>query len=223
MFKVKIFGLDLMSPQTTGNMRLLTTFLFALIATQVFAQIQLKKLNKSSIPKSIRYSGKIQDASSWHDSLGYHVVLLTETGMSDFKYEDEREASLYAYHYIMMDSGAKLTWRVYDYIKVCPFDVTAEFVKNSFAVTDLDRDGTTEIWVMYRLGCRSDISPNDQKIIMYEGAKKYAVRGNTRMPEDDRNFVGGEFTLDEAFIKGPASFRKFAEQHWKKYMTEKFE
>jgi hypothetical protein len=58
---------------------------------------------------------------------------------------------------------------VNDFIKDCMVDIDAAFKKNSLKVTDLDKNGIAEIWVMYEMACKGDVSPSDLKIIMYEG------------------------------------------------------
>jgi hypothetical protein len=74
---------------------------------------------------------------------------------------------------------------------------------------------------MYTLGCVSDVSPLELKLMLYENGKKYALRGRTRMPE--RIVIGGEefsksnYKIDPAFEKAPQSFLEFAKKHWKMY------
>lgn len=213
-----------MNPQHRHTLHLALTFIAAFMAMHAFSQVQTKKLDKASIPKSIKYTGKIHSAVSWRDTLGNNVVILTETGETPTKGSDEgnTDAALYAYHYLMGDS-ARLNWRVYDYEKDCEFDMMVRFVKNSFVVTDLDKDGVSEIWLMYVTGCRSDVSRLVMKLIMYEGSKKYAVRGTNRVPAGENTFDGGEYTLDDAFKKGPEAFRKYAEQLWKKNIKGEWE
>ena len=76
---------------------------------------------------------------------------------------------------------------------------------------------------MYVTVCHGDVSPLLMKIIMYEGAKKYAVRGTTYIEYGEEEMRGGKFTLDDAFRNGPAAFRKYAEQLWKKNIKGEWE
>ena len=203
-------------------MRLLTALLFTCAVSTCFPQIKLTKLNKSSMPMYVTYTGKIQNAVRWTDNLGDNVVVTTETGYTPNPSGDGSDAALYAYHYLMLDS-VKLIWRVYDFIKECMVDMKVNFIKNSFAVTDLDKDGTAEIWLMYKTVCHGDVSPSDMKIIMYEAGKKHAIRGTNRVRVGEKEYMGGEFTMDDAFKKSPAAFRKYAEQLWKKNINETWE
>jgi len=118
------------------------------------AHSQIKKLDVNNLPKDIKYEGKIIDAVRYTDGLGDNIVLTTETGIyqsKKFKHEsDGSDAELFAYHYIIKNGVATPTWKVYDYISDCPVDIEASFVKGTFQVTDLDKDGTKEVWMMYK-------------------------------------------------------------------------
>jgi hypothetical protein len=199
-------------------------FLFSfLVITPCLAQVKLTKLDKKIIPASIQYTGKIIDAVRWTDNSGDHIVITTETGEIDGKDKegtDNRSAFLYAYQYVIKQDSTTLKWKLADFVKECQFDITAGFVKNSFSVTDLDKNGEAEIWLMYRTVCRSDVSPADMKIIMYEAGKKHAMRGTNKVKVSETDFTGGEYSFDEAFKKAPDAFRKHAEQLWKKNILE---
>src|SRR5690349_12831156 len=117
---------------------------FLLMSYAGFAQPVVKKLDKIDF----KYSGKIINAVTWKDQSGEHIVFTTET-------KGDGEAAVYAYHYL----NNTQRWRVYDYIKDCPVDFKAKFIKNSFAVTDLDKNGRPEIWLLYTTVCHIDVSP----------------------------------------------------------------
>ena len=124
----------------------------------------------------------------------------------------------------MKNNEARQTWKVYDYISECPVDIVANFVKNTLQITDLNKNGIAEVWVMYRSSCRSDVSPADMKIIMYEGQQKYAMRGTARIFQgtDDKGkkyFDGGKYKYDQAFASKP-EFLKFAKELWNKNILE---
>ncbi|TDO19535.1 M949_RS01915 family surface polysaccharide biosynthesis protein [Pedobacter duraquae] len=179
------------------------------------------------IPPEIKYEGKIKTAVQWTDQLGENIVLTTETGIyqsKKFKHEsDGEDAELFAYHFIKSDGSYKQTWKVYDYISDCPFDVDASFIDKAFTITDLNHNGTAEIWLMYRTVCQSDLSPSDMKIIMYEGQQKFAVRGESKVMhgiDDNGNkmYMGGEYKIDDALSNGPKVFLDFAQTLWDKHM-----
>lgn len=199
-------------------------FTFAVVQAQSVQKIAIKDL-----PKDIQYEGIIKEAISYTDSLGQHIVITSEKDIhiSDkFHHENGgRDAELFVYNYLMSKDIYILNWKVYDYISDCPFDIEVSFLKNTFNVTDLDKDGICEVWIMYKLCCRSDVSPCDMKIIMYEGIQKFAMRGYKRVFGGTNKgvayYYGGEYTFDSAFRNGPEQFREFAEKLWEKNKMDK--
>lgn len=185
--------------------------------------LNVEKIDSTQFPPSIKYEGFVKNAFRWKDKLGDNLVILTETGISfndKFKHElDGRDAELFAYHFIVSENEVKQTWKVYDFISDCPVDIAASFIKNAFEVTDLDKNGIAETWLIYETACHGDVSPSNMKIIMYENNKKYAMRGETKIQvvlseNGKKQFLGGEYKLDENFKKGPKVFKEFAQKLW---------
>jgi hypothetical protein len=185
-------------------------------AFQTFAQIKVSKLDKNQIPASIHYKGALQEAVRFTDSLGDNIVITSQVATK----LDVSDPEVYGYHYLVKGDSVKRLWMVYDFIKDCPVDEDAQFIKGTFQVTDLNNDGIAEIWLMYKTVCHGDISPYTMKIIMYEGSKKFAMRGQNKVKVDDIHYVGGEYTFDKAFNDGPEAFRKFALQLWNKNIMQ---
>lgn len=211
--------------------KLFILVLTAFVSLTVFGQgqISVKQLDLTKLPKGIKYEGKIKMAVRWVDSLDDNIAILTETGIyqsKKFKHEsDGGDAELFAYNYIVKGDSAFQTWRVYDFISDCPVDIEAKFIKNSFQVTDLNKDGVSEIWIMYKTVCHGDVSPCDMKIIMYQGQQKFAIRGQNRVfgGTDDRGknyYIGGDYKYDKAFADGPKEFLEFAKKLWDKNIMQ---
>lgn len=200
-------------------------FLFFLIwINSSYGQVNVVTVDISKLPSGINYSGHVAYAVKWNDNLGLNYVVATETGeynTKDKEGEQVRNAALYVYHYAAKSDSLKLLWRIYDYNKECPFDVSVEFIGKAFNITDLDKNGVAEVWAMYRNYCASDVSPAPTKIIMYEGAKKYAVRGEDKVQVSEKDFAGGQYTLDENFKNGKPFFRQYATNLWEKNKTRK--
>ena len=205
--------------------------LTAFVSLTVFGQgqISVTQLDLTKLPKGIKYEGEIKNAVHWFDSLGDNVVILTETGIyqsKKFKHEDYgHDAELFAYHFIVKNDSASLTWRVYDFISDCTESIEASFIRNTFQVTDLDRNGIAEIWLMYKTVCHGDVSPCTMKIIMYQGNKKYAMRGQNKVcveidDDGNRHYLGGEYKFDNAFANGPKAFLEFARKLWDKNIMQ---
>jgi len=198
--------------------------LLSLILTQTcLAQFQLTKIDKISIPKNIQYTGKIVQGVRWTDSTGDNIVILTVTEKTQSKSDEGSNGSLYAYHFLVSGDSLKQTWRVYDFVKECSVDMFLYFVDKTFLVTDLNKDGKAEVWIMYKVSCQGDVSPVPMKIIMYQDNKKFAVRGTTKVNVSANEYMGGEYTFDEAFKNAPIEFRQFAEKLWNEHKMEKWE
>ncbi len=208
-------------------MRIHLIVIALLVSANAFAQggIKTTKLTEKTIPKTVAYKGKVINAVRWKDKQGDNIVITTETGIFPTKNSengDGHDAELYAHRYTIEGSNANEIWKVYDYIKDCPLDIQLDFIRNSFQVTDLDKDGTAEIWIMYKTACHGDVSPCAMKIIMYEGDQKYAVRGENKVKISETESFGGEYKMDQAFLGGPKVFRDFAKKLWEKNIMEEW-
>jgi hypothetical protein len=196
------------------------------LTTRAQSPIKVTNLDKSKLPAGIKYAGKLKNAIRWTDKLGDNIVVTSETGNytnPKFKHEsDGVDAELYALHYLVGDS-LQQTWKVYDFIKDCPVDIEAKFIKNTLQITDLNNDGIGEVWIMYKTVCHGDVSPCDMKIIMYEGKQKYAMRGHNKVQLSEKEFDGGDYKFDPAFTAGPSAFRDFALKLWNKNILQVFE
>jgi hypothetical protein len=192
-----------------------------IFCNQLYAQVfTTVKLTKANLPKFIKFKGKIIDAVQYVDSLGENIVLRSETGIYQSKADTDNgtnSADLFAYHYILKEDTALLLWRVTDFIKECELDITANFIEGAFFITDLDKDGTSEVWLVYQTSCRGDVSPNTMKVIMYEGQKKFAMKGERKIKVSPTEVLGGKYIFDAAFLKADAVFRDYAKKLWKKH------
>jgi hypothetical protein len=203
--------------------KLLYLCLILITCQYATAQVKVTQLDKTAIPKTIKYTGHIINAVTYIDNEGEHLVVTTETGLTPSKSKDiqpSRDAALYAYHYKKIGAELKLTWTTYDFIYGCGEDLAAHYQPKTFAVTDLDNNGKAEVWLMYKTVCHGDVSPSDLKIIMHQGDKKYAVRGRTKAKVSDTTYEGGEYTFDAVFKAGPKTFRDYAANLWKNNMIE---
>jgi hypothetical protein len=204
----------------------LILFLLLVIYTSIsHGQITAIKTDTTKLPKQIKHSGRITNAVTWKDKLGINYVLTTETGeytTKDREGDEYKNAGLYVYHYVTKADSTTLLWRIYDYSKDCSFDIFVKFIDKAFKVTDLDKNGIAEVWTMYNNQCTSDVSPAPTKIIMYEGNKKYAVRGESRVQVSEKDFIGGQYTFDENFKNGNSLFRQFAINLWEKNKLQKW-
>jgi len=207
----------------------ITFFILILFSSmKIFGQghVNVTRLDMTKLPKGIKYEGKITNAVMWTDKIGDNIVITTETGEYPSKTNKDkanRDAKIFAYHYISNGEVLKQTWSVYDFIKECPLDIEAKFIRNTFQVTDLNNDKIAEVWLMYKTICHGDVSPCDMKIIMYQGQQKYKMQGRNKVKVSNTQFEGGEFTFDKAFLASPKTFKDFAKKLWNKNIIQVFE
>lgn len=176
-----------------------------------------------ALPLEAEYRGVIVEAVSWKDPKGEHMLFLTQTG--DFRsrdstgYEQDR-AELHVHHWLREEKGTQWhrVWRISDH-NLCPdLDQYVGFMDRSLSITDLDGDGEAEITVVYGLRCSGDISPGELKVIMYEGNKKFGVRGAAALcfPDSDHLMEPSKPLADPAAKAEPA-FLAFLNERWKKF------
>lgn len=194
------------------------------MVSMAFASLEIIPFKGADLPGGVSCRGSLVDGARWRDASGEHIVILCQTG--SFKSpaggrEDERDAEVYAHRYARAGKSWRRAWTVRDFERNCPLDLYAAFLPGSLTVTDLDGNGIAEVTFLYRLACRGDVSPSRMKLIMYEGTRKYAVRGVTAMPPEFSFGQRGEMIPDPAFKKAPRAFLEYATARWKVFEIEK--
>lgn len=167
-------------------------------------------------------SYELKRAKKWHDASGENWLVLYESGAYIKKGNTGASAKLSAILYQKADSGFVQKWKMVDYITDCEFDVTCSFYDDHLAITDLDSNGLAEITMVYALSCKSDVSPNEKKLIMYEGTNKYAIRGEELMVLQ-KDTIGGSWNADTSFSKAPKAFLQYAVAHWQKFGKQEYQ
>ncbi len=180
----------------------------------------------SLVSVSPRHDGIIEVTFSDRD--GQHKVTINEYPAEKTQKGDEwvKSAKLSVVSEVRSTKDAKwvTTWQAKDFVNDCEFDLTLGVIDDSIEVTDIDDNGRAEVSFMYRLGCRSDVSPATLKLLMYQGTTKWALRGQSKvkvgLEKGKPVFEGGEVTVDGAFKANPTLLREAMEQ-WKRNVTEK--
>ncbi|UYZ61901.1 hypothetical protein OIS53_12920 [Hymenobacter weizhouensis] len=158
--------------------------------------------------------------------------------------EPEHYVELFARQYVRRAGRWQELWRLQDAVHNCPFDMWLGPLPGATSVTDLDHDGQTETTLVYKLTCRSDVSPSQLKLIMREGPAKYALRGYTvvqvdsvpisqrapanpccldtlgkRQLEAPEGYLltAGRYETEKEFRAAPPAFLRFARQQWRKW------
>lgn len=207
------------------------------------------KITAADIPASIKVKGTVQEVWKWSDNLGENLLITAAVAPHDEKSKDGEEgqsAEIHAFHYAKKDGDYTQVWMMNDAEKLCPVDITCDFIPGSATVTDLDKDGIAEIKVQYSVACRGDVSPATMKLLMYENGVKYALRGSMWIPyspdlkyavtENDVNLESSPMLKDEGdemlrtfgryenekeFAAAPPGFLTYARSEWLKYNKEK--
>lgn len=185
------------------------------------AGIELLAFDSQALPAGVPIRGTIVAGTRWRDRLGENWLIATQTGAIPSRgpgcgadADPYYDAEVYADHYRVRPGGVELLWTLTDFERNCPFDLYAGFVPDSLTITDLDGDGIAESTLLYKLACRSDVSPARLKLILHEGKTKYAIRGTTRTYG-----VGGEKTVDPTLDR-VAPFQRFARERWNRFVDE---
>lgn len=211
---------------------------------------------EAQIPAAQRLPGKLTEAWRWMDANGENLLVVyctaerpdvpLDSQTAPDNGADERQQQLAARQYVRLP-GQLYTelWHLRDEVRHCSFDLDLALLPHTTTVTDLDHDGQTETTLLYVTTCRSDVAPDELKLIMHEGAAKYALRGYTvvqfdsvparqRQPKEPccldkltkpqlqklydspkADFAGRYF--NETDFRQQPAFLRFARQQWQRY------
>jgi hypothetical protein len=186
-------------------------------ATAAFKVLAFDK-NDQTFKDSIK--GTLVDGLSWQDATGENRVLFTAIPVQ-MNARSQQSGAVFVYCFIKDGEGWKKKWEVKDRIDACEVDATCEFLPNSFTITDNDANHLGEVTFLYKLSCKGDVSPDDKKLIMYEGVNKYAIRGST-MLQFAEGQQGGDKKIDASFSKAAKPLLDFANSQWDKFGTTKY-
>lgn len=187
-------------------------------AASVFTVLKFDKkeqLFKDSI------KGSIVNGLSWKDSKGEHRVLFTAIPVKMNESSGLQSGAIYVYCFSKYTSGWKKMWEVKDRVDACEVDATCEFFPKSFTITDNDANDVGEVCFLYKFSCKGDVSPDEKKLIMYEGVNKYAIRGSTIVKIAEGKEGGGK-KIDASFSKAAKPLLDFANRQWDKFGTTKY-
>ncbi len=171
----------------------------------------------SKLPDNVKYEGKIVAGCKWEDKNGANVILVTEMPeKTTTKSGDEfKSKTLYGYHFIIGNENKQL-WKIQDFVNDCQLDMNLSYIAKSLSLTDLDNNGIAETTFLYQMSCKGDVSPDDMKLMMHEGDKKYALRGSMKLKMEGETY-GGEMTVDASFKSAPKEFLEYAKKQWNRF------
>jgi hypothetical protein len=180
------------------------------------AKLSVLARDDAALPRKLWPEGKPVTSLRWRDRNGLNIAAFStaEPGSRTARPDRPRPVFLHVLHFVKRDGKWRLLRRVKDFVHTCGLDLTAEFIKPSLSVTDLDDDGKGELTFAYRLGCRGDVSPITLKLLLLEDGAKYILRGSTLVQGE-----GGKYRIDRSFRRAPV-FLRHAKRVWKKIVRE---
>ncbi len=185
--------------------------------------LEMLTFDKSVLNELDDVKGDFLYGYKWKDKMGLNQLIFTVQNKfvewKDAEYDDMGDNYRYlrVYHFAGTKNDYSLIREIKDGFDACgspPFALENEFYKNSISITDLNKNGYAEITFMYYLLCASELTPVTTKLMMLENGEKYAIRGNSYIPEYE---MGGEKNLS---LKGADQVLKdYASDIWNKFCT----
>ncbi|UOX33929.1 hypothetical protein LXD69_00085 [Flavobacterium sediminilitoris] len=191
--------------------------------------IKIDTLFYDEIPKYLEFRGTVVEALRWNDALGENILIQTVTGhfnwkdydenLTDFMLQDKSELFAYLFRKKRSENEFSRVWKLYDYNKCYGVDWFTGFIPKATTITDIDKDGISEITLPYVLICRGGMDPGEMKIIMYEDNVKYALRGTTMLMCKSKEHYGGEFEPSDN-LKKESTLYDFLKKRWETHKCE---
>jgi hypothetical protein len=190
---------------------------------------KIDSLSYDEIPKYLEFRGTVIEALKWKDSLGENILIQTVTGQFswkdyeknsiDYMLQDKSELSAYLFRRKSSEREFSRVWKLYDFNKCYGVDWFTGFIPKATTITDIDKNGISEITLPYVLICRGGMDPGIMKIIMYEDNVKYALRGKTMLMCKSKERYGGENEPSENLLS-KNDFWSFLKKRWDLHKCE---
>ena len=170
------------------------------------------RLDAKALPAGIKAKGKRVIAAWQFTSPGGKVghLVLSSTETKD-KVSIGPGRKLYAQLYA--GTKPKQVRLVQDGFGGCNVALRAAFVQGSPSFDDVDGDGVVEVAFAYDLACDMGEEPTTRKLLVLEGAAKYALRGESRGQDPATGATGGGTYKAEGLAKEGA-ISAWAEARW---------
>lgn len=178
-------------------------------------QIATKTIQPSVLRKIVSDDAIVDKALQFEDKNGKnYLVATTLQNRSD----EWASKAILVQHYIEKSNKKLVLIRqITDNEDHCELDNDLQFMTESLRITDLDKNNYAEITFLYKVGCRSDVSPIGLKLMVIENGNQAAIRGKT-LP---RGFdYKKEKVADSSFKKLPKQIQDQANKLWDKFAPE---
>jgi len=178
--------------------------------------VAVEKVTIEGVPAALRPKDGLESAFRWVDPHGTNYLVVA-TRQADDPDDGTRSSYLTVVHGVCSAGTCRTLRQVKDWVEHCGEDIVLEFDPSSVTVTDLDRNGYSEVGFAYRQACKGDVSPDGLKLMLLENGTKYALRGSDKAIINGRS-VGGELEVDPEFKKAPHAFLEHAQALWKRVL-----
>lgn len=178
-------------------------------------QIATKTIQPSVLRKIVSDDAIVDKALQFEDKNGKnYLVATTLQNRSD----EWASKAILVQHYIEKSNKKLVLIRqITDNEDHCELDNDLQFMTESLRITDLDKNNYAEITFLYKVGCRSDVSPIGLKLMVIENGNKAGLRGKTQPRGFD---FKKEKVADSSFKKLPKQIQDQANKLWDKFALE---
>lgn len=190
-------------------------FSFILSFNGFSQQIATKTIQPSILRKIVSDDAIVDKALQFEDKNGKNYLIATTL---QNRSDEWASKAILVQHYIEKSNKKLVLIRqITDKEDHCELDNDLQFLTESLRITDLDKNDYAEITFLYKVGCRSDVSPIGLKLIVIENGNKAGVRGKTQ----PRGFgFPKEKIADAAFKKLSKVIQDQANKLWNKFAPE---
>ena len=159
----------------------------------------------------------------WQDNDAYALVVVREIRyIKEADWNDEIGTEISLNYYVLKYNNGKFE-KEYNWcekVDACHFD--SENNNINFQITDLNKDGKLEVWCVNENYCKSDVSPNELVVYMYENGNIYVMKSVTNIPKmeitdaeikewiKDGNTAYSINQFDSKFLSISDQFRQYA-------------
>lgn len=190
-------------------------FSFILSFSSFSQQIATKTIQPSVLRKMVSDDPIVEKALQFEDKNGKNYLVATTIQNRS----DEWASKVILVQHYIEKSNKKLVLlrQITDREDHCELDNDLQFLTESLRITDLDKNNYAEITFLFKVGCRSDVSPIGLKLMVIENGNQAAIRGKT-LP---RGFdYKKEKVADGSFKKLPKQIQDQANKLWDKFAPE---
>lgn len=188
--------------------------------------LELTKLAPNEYPK-LNEDGhnlnEISAAYSWLDKNGKNFIVFQHEASSYIDISQDKNLSeklITVKHFVIDKSNAfKMLKVVKNQIIECSDILNAGIIEPSLRVTDLNKDGISEISYMMNLSCNTIYEPTYIKFVMLTNGNLYDLKGYTKLVTSD-NELGGNCKYSPLFKEAPVEFLNYAKRAWIVYTED---